>query len=535
MNTKNLLQKKLIKGIFLLVLFTVLVSYEVLMTNITAEAMEINAFSNTISYAELRLNKATDNLTVGDQDSLNIMTYPSYVSNKNVTWTSSNSNVVKVSDGNITAVGAGIATITANVGGETASCVVTVINKISVTLVSLSKTEDTLDVGYSDSVYATLYPSNATCEKIIWTSSNPDIVKVSDGYITAVSEGKATITAAAEGETASCIVTVNGSNSAASITLSKTSINLNAGYSDSLYATVYPYQSVVWTSSDPDVAKVSGGYVTAVSKGTATITAAAGSKTASCVVKVNSSNPVISISISTIKDTLKVGDNHSIYATVYPSNADDSSIVWTSSDPGVAKVSDGHVTAVAEGTATITATAGGKTVSCVVNVNSPVSLTYITLNSTIETLIAGNSRNLNVIAYPSNAEKVNVTWTSSNPDVAKVSDGYVTAVSEGKATITATAEGKTASCTVTVDSPILVTSIALNKTTETLRVGDISALREVIYPRNATNKCVTWTSSNPDVAKVTPYGRVTAISEGTATITATVGGKTATYTVTVGK
>jgi uncharacterized protein YjdB len=132
-----------------------------------------------------------------------------------------------------------------------------------------------------------------------------------------------------------------------------------------------------------------------------------------------------------------------------------------------------------------------------------------------------------------------VSWSSSNTPVATVANGVVTAVVAGTATITVTtADGnKTATCTVTVNSTatIAVSSVTLNQTSATLNVGGTLTLTPTVLPANATNKAVTWSSSNSAIATVTDNGTVIALTTGTAVIIATTqdGGKVATCTVTV--
>ena len=135
---------------------------------------------------------------------------------------------------------------------------------------------------------------------------------------------------------------------------------------------------------------------------------------------------------------------------------------------------------------------------------------------------------------PDNADDKTVTWSSSNEAVATVVNGLVTAVAEGTAVITASAGGKSASCTVTVPHVFIpVESITLNKTETTIQEGGVELLVATVNPTGADNATVTWTSSNNGVATVGSNGKVTAIAEGTAVITAEAGGKTATCTVTV--
>ncbi|MBQ8208651.1 MAG: peptidoglycan DD-metalloendopeptidase family protein [Clostridia bacterium] len=163
----------------------------------------------------------------------------------------------------------------------------------------------------------------------------------------------------------------------------------------------------------------------------------------------------------------------------------------------------------------------------------------VTLNTSISTITVGNTLTLTATISPSNAANKNVSWTSSNTSIATVSNGVVTAKAAGTATITVkTSDGsKTATCTVTVKAnTVSVTGVTLNKTEATLTVGDTLTLTATVAPSNATNKNVSWTSSNTSVATVS-NGVVTAKASGTATITVktTDGNKTASCKITVNK
>ena len=249
---------------------------------------------------------------------------------------------------------------------------------------------------------------------------------------------------------------------------------------------------------------------------------------------------------------LKTGAAETLEVTVTPDNATNKEVTWTSSNTDAATVDgNGKVTAVSAGTATVTATAAdgsGKSTSCEVTVRDPepdeVLVSKIELNKTELTLKTGASETLEATVTPDNATNKKVTWTSSNTDAATVDgSGKVTAVSAGTATVTATAadgSGKSASCEVTVRDPepdeVLVSKIELNKTELALETGASETLEVTVTPDNATNKKVTWASSNTDAATVDGSGKVTAVSAGTATVTATAAdgsGKSASCEVTV--
>ncbi|WP_458363707.1 Ig-like domain-containing protein [Clostridium felsineum] len=256
----------------------------------------------------------------------------------------------------------------------------------NVSSVSLNKTADTLIVGDTNTLSATVAPSNATNQAVNWTSSNNAIATVDNtGKVTAVSAGAATITVTtADGnKTSSCAVTVNNPVVAVtSVALNKTADTLTVGKTDTLSATVAPSnatnQVVNWTSSNNAIAIVNNtGKIAAVSAGTATITVttADGNKTSSCAVTVN--NPVAavtSVALNKTADTLTVGKTDILSATVAPSNATNQAVTWTTSNNNIVTVDNtGKITAVGAGTAIITVYTldGNKTASCTVTVNNP--------------------------------------------------------------------------------------------------------------------------------------------------------------------
>ena len=324
-----------------------------------------------------------------------------------------------------------------------------------------------------------------------------------------------------------------------SISVNPTSLTMEEGETANISATVSPGnatdKTVTWSSSSTAVATVKEGVVTAVKEGSATITAKAGGKTATCAVKVQAKFvAVTSVSLDKTSLELTEGEESTLTATVKPDNATEKSVTWTSDKTDVATVKDGKVTAVKEGTATITAKAGDQTATCKVTVkNSFVEVTSITLDKTTLSLKVNQEETLTATVKPDDATDKTVTWTSSNNDIATVKDGKVKGIKNGTATITAKAGNKTAKCTVVVaKGTIAVTSITLDKTSLSLKVNQEETLTATVKPDNATDKTVTWTSSNTAVATVND-GKVKGIKAGTAVITAKAGSKSAKCNVTV--
>ena len=501
----------------------------------------------------IKMNQESIELDVGDEGWVGVTYNPSDASDKVLYWKSSNTNVATVSEGTIKAIGRGTATLTATSrdGSKTAECKLTVNSKDFVDLESITMDSTMkLKPGETGWLGVTYNPSNATDKVLYWTSSNEKVAKVSEGTVTAVGEGTATLTATSRdgGKTATCKVTVdNGIVELESISLKTTSLTMKPGESTTIYVTYNPSnvtdKVLYWKSSNENVARVSEGNVTAVGTGTATITATSndGGKTATCTVTVGDGTISLqSLSLKTTSLTMKPGESTTIYAVYNPSNVTDKVLYWKSSNENVARVSEGNVTAIGNGTAIITATSrdGGKTATCTVTVgNGTVSLQKLTLNSSMEILTKGSSKTIYATYNPSNVTDKVLYWSSSNTNVARVSEGNVTAVGNGITTITATSRdgGKTASCQIiVVDKNTEMKSISLKTTNLTMNRGESAVIYATYNPSNVTDKVIYWVSSNTNVARVSE-GTVTAVGKGTATITAITkdGGKVATCEITV--
>ena len=235
------------------------------------------------------------------------------------------------------------------------------------------------------------------------------------------------------------------------------------------------------------------------------------------------------------------GESAVLSASVSPEAASDRAVAWSSSDRSVATVDKaGTVHGLRPGTATVTATAEGKSGTCAVTVKAKaVGVTEVTLDKTELTLTEGETETLTATVKPDNADNRKVTWSSDRTEVATVGgDGRVTAVKAGEAVVTVTTEdgGKTASCKVTVKAKVVgVTDVTLDKTELTLTEGETETLTATVKPDNADNRKVTWSSDKTEIATVDGAGKVTAVKAGEATVTVTTedGGKTATCKVTV--
>ena len=513
----------------------------------------------TVLATAITLSQTTAEVTVGENLQLTATILPENATDRTVTWTSSDPAVATVdATGLVTAVAAGTATVTAttNDGSNlTAACAVTVKPAVvPATSVTLNETTAEVTVGETLQLTATVLPEDATDQSVTWSSIDEGVATVDEtGKVTAVAPGTATITATTNDGSnlsAACTVTVKPAVvPATSVTLNETTAEVTVGETLQLTATVAPENAsnptVTWSSSDDAIATVdANGLVTAVAAGTAIITASTtdGSNlSASCEVTVK--QLAVSLTLDKTAAEVTVGETLLLNATVLPDNTSNPAVTWSSSNDAVATVdANGLVTAVASGTATITATtADGSnlTASCSVTVKQlAVSLT---LDKTAAEVTVGETLQLTATVVPDNTSNPAVTWSSSNDAVATVDEtGKITAIAAGTATITATTtdgSNLTASCEVTVKpAVILVNSIVLDKTTAEVVEGGMVKLTATVLPEDATDKSVTWTTSDAAIATVNEDGLVTAVAPGTVTITVSAkdgSDKTATCEVTV--
>ncbi len=232
---------------------------------------------------------------------------------------------------------------------------------------------------------------------------------------------------------------------------------------------------------------------------------------------------------------LNVGETTELTATVLPENAADKSVIWSSSNDNIATVSgDGVVTAVAYGEAAITVTTnnGGKTAECKVKVSDGVvHVTEVILDKEYVELEPEDTVQLSATVKPDNAKDQTLSWKSSDDAVATVSQiGLVTGVATGDAVITVTTNdgGFTAECAVKVWADYIPVSEVIIKESSAVDIGRTKKLMATVLPENATDKTVSWRSSDGTVVSIDQEGNITGVSEGEATITVTTtdGGKT---------
>ncbi len=335
-------------------------------------------------------------------------------------------------------------------------------------------------------------------------------------------------------------------------------------------------RAVTWSSSDPAVVEVSGlGAVTGRKAGSATITATSEGRSGTATVTVaepTSDLPaqVASVLIGGGGRSIEVGQTAQLTATAKDTRGfilNDRTVVWSTGAPDVALVSSsGLVSAMGAGSATITASSEGKSAETRITVTAPkppvaipepakpepakpepvrteppAPVATVALTPAALALETGADAPLAASLLDARRNPLSdraVQWKSSDTRVAKVSDaGVVTGVAKGKATITATAEGKSASAVVTVaDAVVPVAGVALTASGRSLKVGEATtwtATARDARGRPLADRGITWISTAPQVATVTGTGVITGVAPGTAEIRVEAEGKVASERITV--
>lgn len=303
---------------------------------------------------------------------------------------------------------------------------------------------------------------------------------------------------------------------------------INLGATETLQVVYNPEdttddKTVTWNSTNTDAVTVDNGVVTAVGEGSSTVTATVGEKVATINYTVRI--PLESITING-DETLSKNEEKTLTVTYNPTNTTDNKTVdWESSNPEIVSIdSTGKITGKKGGTAKITATVGNVKAEKEVKVVVPIDSVSL---SGDDSILKGESKRLTATINPEDTtDDKTITWSSDDENVLFIDqNGQMRGIKEGTANVKAVVAGKEATKQITVNE-IHIDSITIDGDQEFEMVkNQTKNLSAKINPDNTTDddKNITWTSNKEDVAKVDNNGKVTALKEGEATITAKVG------------
>lgn len=308
---------------------------------------------------------------------------------------------------------------------------------------------------------------------------------------------------------------------------------------------------IAWRSSNAGIATVDGtGTIAGVAPGNATISAESEGVSSAASLTVMDAPPaaVASVSVALAASSVIPGQTTQATATLRDASNNPLSgraVTWTSSNNAVATVNgSGVVTAVAEGTAQITATSESKSGSATLTVTAapPVAVASVSVSLASSSLNPGQTTQATATTRDASNNVLtgrSISWSSSNNGVATVSaSGLVTAVAAGTAQIIATSETKTGNATLTVAAPppAPVASVSVTLAASSRNPGQTTQATATLRDANnniLTGRTIVWSSSDNGVATVSTSGLVTAIAVGTATIMASCEGQSGTSTITV--
>lgn len=302
---------------------------------------------------------------------------------------------------------------------------------------------------------------------------------------------------------------------------------INLGATETLQVVYNPEdttddKTVTWNSTNTDAITVDNGVVTAVGEGSSTVTATVGNKVATINYTVRI--PLESITING-DETLSKNEEKTLTVTYNPTNTTDNKTVdWESSNPEIVSIdSTGKITGKKGGTAKITATVGNVKAEKEVKVVVPIESVSL---SGDDSILKGETKRLTATINPEDTtDDKTITWSSDNENVLFVDqNGQIRGIKEGTANVKAVVAGKETTKQITVNE-IHINSIAIDGDQEFEMIkNQTKNLSVTINPENTTDdKGVVWKTNNEEVARVDNDGKVTALKEGEATITATVG------------
>jgi uncharacterized protein YjdB len=471
---------------------------------------------------------------------------------RTVHWSVEDTNVARVAaNGTVTGKSLGMTQIAASAGGRSGTAQITVV-PVGVASVRVTPGHVPLLVGQTSQLDADALDASGQVLQgrvVAFSSNNPAVATVSaTGLVTARAPGGAIVVATSEGKSAPTSVTVSPVPVAA-VLVSPSSQFLTPGQTALLQVDVVdstgqplPGRTVLWSTSDPSVATVtSTGQVTGIATGGAFILAMSEGKRDSADVTVGPP-PVNAVVVSPAQAAVVMGRTLQLTTTVLDAQGQPLSgrlLTYSSGNPAGATVSPtGLVTGVALGSTHIVVSSQGISDTAMVSV-VPVPVTTVTITPSAPVLTIGQTIGLTATATSSDGSALPgrpVAWSSGTPAIATVStSGVVTGVSPGSAVVFATIEGVVASVTVTVAS-LPVASVLITPSGGTVQVGDTLFLTATPLDANGaalTGRITSWASDNPTVATVGNAGQVAAVAQGTASITATIEGKTGTVAVTV--
>ncbi|MFU8804977.1 MAG: Ig-like domain-containing protein, partial [Bradymonadaceae bacterium] len=472
-----------------------------------------------------------------------VMVGTDVVTDRTVSWSSSDENIATVVDGDVTAVAPGTVLIMATSEGVSGSAAITVL-PMPVTDVEISSSVTSINVGQTTTFSVEVLNDTDVLEDrfVEWVSTNTSVARVdSTGTVIGRAAGQTTIRAISEGIESNdielTVTAVSTSDEVTAVDVTPITLTLEVDATHIMQAeardgtTALPALDVdSWESSDPTVAQIdAAGEVTAVAPGITLITATIDGVEGYGFIQVTPKS-VTDVSISQGNATIREGEHIDLTVTVNSGELTDRIVVWTTSNDAVATVdSNGRVYGLAEGAVTITASVDGKEATSEITVD-PRAVDHIDLTPKSADLVVDDELLIDAVVRAADGRALlgeSVIWSvaQGSTAVSVSTTGLVTALEEGTADVVATSSTDgtvTATAAITV-SLRPVSSVTVSPSSASLALDDAPLQLDVVVLTGTTpvtDRTVSWTSSDEAVATVID-GLVSPVATGTVLITAT--------------
>ncbi len=459
---------------------------------------------------------------------------PANATQTEMIWESSDESIATVdANGMVTVLKLGQTTITVkpayNPNGVFAQCILTVKDEPITGIQTDVKTLN-MKVGDTYDVKVTLTPENPTDRTLTWTTSKADVATVSNGTITAVGVGTATIMVQG-GNASPVMIEVNVRQRLESFAFETTSMELEVNQTKKLNIIFTPSEGVntnvkFYSSDESTVTVDKDGNLTGISVGSALITCIAEDlgeyRPITCKVTVIQQHLVATdFTIDPLEQTIQVGDDFTILPIFTPAETTNKQVRYQSLDEAIATVTEeGVVTGVMAGQTVIQCTAVETNLTALCKVTVENAITF-SLNPSSREIAIGKSFKISKVTKPSNVDKA-ATWRTSNSKIASISaTGKVTGKKIGTCTITCTLKKYKQSATCRVKVAKLKSTLKLDKSSIRMNVGSTYRLKKTVWSNNSSNPSVKYTSRNKRIATVgSSSGKITAKRVGSTVITA---------------
>ena len=502
---------------------------------------ESNPMPQDVSVESITLNKEKFVINIDEKDTVKATINPSNATNKNVIWEVSDSEIIRLWNGDFRGLKEGTVTITAKTqdGGKIATCQVIVRdpNKNYVQEIKMEQSEYIINIDEATDIKYSYLPTDSVNTEFNWTTDNSDVIRVWGNKVRALKEGVAQVIATNDEGTveAKCKVIVRDPNKVYvnNINVSKDKYFIEVDEAVDIEYSYLPTNAsnanFEWTTDNSDVIRVWGNRVRGLKEGTAKVMVKTEDETVESSFYVIVRNPnltyVEDINFDKEEYVVDLDEAIDIEYSYSPSNASNAEFEWNSTDPEVIRVFGNRFRGLKEGTAYILVKTKDESIEKKIKVTvkdySKINVEEITTEKDEYTIAIDEAVDVNYTYFPIEAGNAQFDWISSNPEVLRVFGNRFRGLKEGTAeVIVRTTDGtieKRIKVTVKGTNNKYVSSINLEKTEYTANVDEAIDIPFTYTPEDAINAEFEWTTDSPDIIRV--WGnRFRALKEGTAQV-----------------